>query len=47
MSKEGGTTMKTSPEPMTPNLAKQLLEDPHVYLTQEGRKKLESMVKNK
>lgn len=45
MSKEGGIRMKTPPKPMTPTLAKQLLEDHHAYLTPEGRKILENMVK--
>ncbi len=45
MSKEGGIRMKTQPKPMTSNSAKQLLEDRHAYLTAEGRKILENMVK--
>lgn len=45
MSREGGIRMKTPPKPLTPNEAKQLLEDRNAYLTPEGRKILEDMVK--
>ncbi|CQR45927.1 hypothetical protein BN1058_00169 [Paraliobacillus sp. PM-2] len=37
--------MNTSSKSMTPDLAKQLLKDKNAYLTPEGRKILENMVK--
>ncbi len=40
---EGGISMAKSTKPMSANLAKELLNDKNVYLTEEGRRMLNNM----